>query len=244
MIEKVKPAHPEFGIYAIVSIIDNKIYIGGTTKNFHFRYKGHLSALNAGSHSCRHLQNAFNKYGSDNFVFYPLLVIDNPVNVWLEEQRIWDYYKQIGYKIYNIRPNGKKGYEFTEAHKKMCSERLIAYNKSLKGKKKVSWNTGKGYIKERVCLECGKTFTYNNQNRKKLRCSRECGHKSNSRKLTGIKRTEETKAKMSKAKKGIRPSPQTIKALIKKLKGKPWSKARRDAYNKKRKEMQLWQQNV
>lgn len=32
MIEKVNPSHPDFGIYAIVSIVDNKIYIGGFEK--------------------------------------------------------------------------------------------------------------------------------------------------------------------------------------------------------------------
>lgn len=231
MIEKVNPQHHKsFGIYSIESLIDGKVYIGGTSTSFHARYKGHLSALNANSHSCTHLQRAYTKYGSDNFIFCPLLITDDTYNVWLEEQRIWDYYKELGYKLYNIRPNGKKGYEFTDAHKKLCGDRLAKYNKSPEGRK--SWNTGKGYIKERVCLECGNVFTYDSKNRKKLRCNKDCSSKSVSRKLTGRIITEETREKISKASKGRKPSVQTIEALKKALKGNPWPDARRDAYNK------------
>lgn len=59
----------EKGIYSITNKINNKKYIGSTAKSFKIRFIQHKSKLNTGKHHCRHLQNAYNKYGSDNFIF-------------------------------------------------------------------------------------------------------------------------------------------------------------------------------
>lgn len=55
------------GIYQIKNIVNNKIYIG-STKNFKKRYHEHSHLLRKGIHQNRYLQNAYNKYGEDNFI--------------------------------------------------------------------------------------------------------------------------------------------------------------------------------
>lgn len=56
------------GIYAIVNKIDGKKYIGSSW-NVGYRWGKHVSLLNKGKHHSRHLQNAWNKYGGENFDF-------------------------------------------------------------------------------------------------------------------------------------------------------------------------------
>jgi group I intron endonuclease len=55
------------GIYTIRIQGSKKFYIG-RTKNFKTRKADHLWLLRNKKHHCKHLQNAFNKYGSVDFV--------------------------------------------------------------------------------------------------------------------------------------------------------------------------------
>lgn len=61
------------GIYTIKCIPTGKIYVGQTI-NLRRRWHSHRWHLRKGIHKNGHLQNAWNKYGEDNFVFY--IVID------------------------------------------------------------------------------------------------------------------------------------------------------------------------
>lgn len=57
------------GIYKIANKVNGKYYIG-STNDFDRRWlKEHLPVLRGGVHSLAHLQNAWNKYGEDNFEF-------------------------------------------------------------------------------------------------------------------------------------------------------------------------------
>ena len=56
------------GIYQIRNIINNKIYIG-STKNLNRRRKEHFGLLRLNKHCNTKLQNSFNKYGKENFIF-------------------------------------------------------------------------------------------------------------------------------------------------------------------------------
>ena len=55
-------------IYKITSKINNKIYIGKTTRNPEMRWKEHIRDSKNNNNNIP-LYNAFNKYGIDNFSF-------------------------------------------------------------------------------------------------------------------------------------------------------------------------------
>lgn len=74
------------GIYSITNIKNGKIYIG-SSNDFLRRKKDHLWALKANKHHSSKLQNSWNKYGEESFIF-------EIVEVCSEEERIKreDYY--------------------------------------------------------------------------------------------------------------------------------------------------------
>lgn len=87
------------GIYAIKHE-SGKLYIGSAS-NFHARWMIHRCYLNKGNHHNRHLQFAWNKYGSAAFEFVVLEYCDE--NVLLErEQAYFDALKPFGKNGYNV----------------------------------------------------------------------------------------------------------------------------------------------
>jgi group I intron endonuclease len=84
------------GIYKIVNIIDEKCYIG-QSKNIAERKARHVLDLSKNRHCNKHLQNAYNKYGKDNFEFSVVLYCE-PFELTRYEQAIVD----ITSNIYNL----------------------------------------------------------------------------------------------------------------------------------------------
>lgn len=58
----------QIGIYKIINIYNGKLYLGKSLL-IKYRWKKHLWALKKGVHVNNHLQSAYNKYGSENFLF-------------------------------------------------------------------------------------------------------------------------------------------------------------------------------
>lgn len=89
-------------IYAIWNNLDDNFYIG-STKDFRHRTLTHLRLLKSNKHHCKHLQNAWNKYGEDNF---ELLVLkkSNVKNLLLDEQWCLDILQPV-YNICKIAGN-------------------------------------------------------------------------------------------------------------------------------------------
>jgi group I intron endonuclease len=56
------------GIYQIRSIKDGKLYVGSSV-DIGKRWKTHINCLNLGKHHAHHLEAAWVKYRSENFVF-------------------------------------------------------------------------------------------------------------------------------------------------------------------------------
>lgn len=81
------------GIYVIECIKNNKIYIG-SAKNFSKRFSWHKTALIKNKHYNTKLQNAFNKYGVENFTFKIVRVSPIKERNFLikEEQKYIDKY--------------------------------------------------------------------------------------------------------------------------------------------------------
>lgn len=67
----------ETGVYAIVNKTNDKFYIGSASRigispsdsGFYTRWYSHIASLNSNSSQCTYLQNAWNKYGEENFEF-------------------------------------------------------------------------------------------------------------------------------------------------------------------------------
>ena len=81
------------GIYKITSLINNSFYIGSATC-LYSRYHRHIFDLKKDNHANTHLQNLFNKYGSDNLLF-EIIFLCSPEQLTIMEQ---DY-------IDNLKPN-------------------------------------------------------------------------------------------------------------------------------------------
>lgn len=63
----------ETGVYCWCNVVNGKKYVGSTSSlGFDSRKSLHLTNLRAGTHHCRHLQNAWNKYGENNFAWMVL----------------------------------------------------------------------------------------------------------------------------------------------------------------------------
>jgi predicted GIY-YIG superfamily endonuclease len=108
------------GIYQIKNNANGMVYIG-QSMHLYKRKSEHFSRLRKNKHDNKHLQNAFNKYGSENFIFEILL--------YCEEFELTKYENAIKNinkdHCYNIREcaDSNKGLKHTEQFKKEVSER-------------------------------------------------------------------------------------------------------------------------
>lgn len=89
------------GVYCIKNIKNNKLYIGSTTVQFVKRLNLHVWELNSNKHKNKYLQNSWNKYKEDSFIFEIIEICDK--NKCLEREQYYiDTYKIQN--LYNINP--------------------------------------------------------------------------------------------------------------------------------------------
>lgn len=146
------------GIYIITCLVNRKYYIGYAT-DFKRRKNHHFNRLKANKHCNIYLQNAYNKYGKENFVFEILEEYPNEGFILPSMEHYWYNLLDAHNPIYgyNLKPTNpynkssqtrdviaraalsKKGFKHSEESKKRMSE-------SRKGKKinriKPVWNKG------------------------------------------------------------------------------------------------------
>lgn len=134
------------GIYKITNRTTKKIYIGSAT-NFCRRWSAHYSLLRRNKHENEYLQNAWNKYGENDFVFEILEYVEDKKELlsreqyWLDFTRCYD--RKIGFNIDTIAGNslGRK-----TSHK--TKEKL----KRVKNKQVEQFDCNGVYIKEWISV--------------------------------------------------------------------------------------------
>jgi group I intron endonuclease len=95
------------GIYKIENLINHKLYIG-KSNNIESRWVHHKALLNKNRHINKPLQNAWNKYGEENFDFSVIHVCnDNSVLPMLEIYYISKYNSFVNNHGYNLTIGGE-----------------------------------------------------------------------------------------------------------------------------------------
>lgn len=112
------------GIYIITNKINDKVYIGQTRQRFIKRYWHHLWKLKDNSHDNIHLQNSFNLYGEDSFIFEVLESVEDNDKLNEVEVKYISYYRELD-RCYNIQSGGQVvlNYERTLEQRKSIGEK-------------------------------------------------------------------------------------------------------------------------
>ncbi|KKQ97048.1 MAG: hypothetical protein UT24_C0054G0002 [Candidatus Woesebacteria bacterium GW2011_GWB1_39_12] len=123
------------GIYQIRNLINGKAYIGSTI-NFNNRKCSHFNLLKANKHPNCKLQNAWNKYGEQNFIFEGVEEVPEKEKLIEREQ----YYLDETSPEYNIcRIAGSQlGFRHSEESKRKISELKNGLRPSQETKRKMS----------------------------------------------------------------------------------------------------------
>jgi group I intron endonuclease len=139
------------GIYKITNKQTGKFYIGSSI-DIRQRWYAHKSKLRRDVHCNQHLQNSWNKYGEESFLFEVVLCVDEE-SLLTEEQRVMDETgccdRGIGYNkaIYSSSP--MKGKNHSDQTKQKLREIMTGRKVSDQTKKKISKaNKGRVFSEE------------------------------------------------------------------------------------------------
>ena len=100
------------GIYKIENLINGSIYIGQSI-DIEKRWSTHISILNQNNHYNAHLQNAWNKYGSENFKFS---IVEECEQFELNDREIYWIDKCDSFiNGYNLTPGGGNTESFSKS---------------------------------------------------------------------------------------------------------------------------------
>ncbi len=185
------------GIYNIRNKISNKIYIGSTI-NIYKREQQHKNLLNKNNHKNKILQNAFNKYGKENFQFEIIEYLDDKEKLIEREQNWIDFFKPE-YNIRKIAENNL-GIKFSKESK----QKLRISHKGFKGKK----HSEETKLKISISHKGMKDRKHSEEAKLKMSIARK-----------GFKISEETRKKISITSKGRKCSLETRKKISNALKG-------------------------
>lgn len=101
------------GIYKILNIVNNKVYIG-QSEDVYKRKSQHFYLLENDSHVNKHLQNSYNLYGKDSFVFEVLYEAEEGECLNEMESNFIKEYNSNDYNFgYNLTSGGE-GYKLNE----------------------------------------------------------------------------------------------------------------------------------
>lgn len=123
----------ESGIYCITNLINENKYIGKDSNiSKQKRWKRHIWDLNKLQDTCSVLQNAWNKYGKENFKYEIIEYCNKEV---LNDREIY-WIKELNTRVpngYNITPGGNGNSDFLKETKQKISNALSGENHPLFG---------------------------------------------------------------------------------------------------------------
>ena len=170
-------------IYTITNLINGKRYIG-STKSFYRRRSSHLHTLRKNKHHSPHLQNAWNKYGEENFKFIILEKIED-LDKLVEREQWWIDNTPCEYNVCKVAGTGI-GIKWSDEARAKFSKIRKGSTLSDETKRKISQSKKESYSDGLVHGMLGKKHT--EEAREKIRISK-----------LGSKKSEETKRKMSES---------------------------------------------
>ncbi|HLX53497.1 MAG TPA: GIY-YIG nuclease family protein [Aquella sp.] len=218
------------GIYQWRNLIDGRIYVGSAL-NFRQRNYSHTSDLNRNNHKNQYLQNAWNKYGKENFVFEILEYCASTFLLGREQYYINSLEVMYYQKGYNIAPQAGSNYglKFSEKGRENVSKGRIG-NKNRLGIPHTE--DAKKLISEKTTglPSALKGTKLSEEHKEKI--SR---HLEGNQYAKGYKHSDETREKLRQAAKNRDPGKEALRRerLSLATKGKPWSAARRAAHENK-----------
>jgi group I intron endonuclease len=229
------------GIYFILSMVDNKRYIGRSV-HIYRRLNEHRRNLNKNTHDNKHLQNAWNKYGASNFVFVPFLFCNVRDSI-IEEQRQLDFYNsQEGRLLFNISKSSMTG-PSELMHRKAISEggrKRAPISEETRTKLRIARARKVFSEEEKAKISSArKGQKHTDEAKKKMSnalISRELSDehkKAISQGLKGHEVSEQTRKKIAEKAMGRKASEQTRKKLSDSHKGIPISESAKKHWFKK-----------
>lgn len=129
-------------IYSIINLINDKQYVGSTV-NKNTRWSRHKTTLNKNIHPNKHLQAAWNKYGTENFIFIIITKCEKKELLTLEQLYIDILKPEYNKQLIAGSPLGTKHSNETKAKmsawqigRKLSEETKLKQSKASKGKLK------------------------------------------------------------------------------------------------------------
>lgn len=123
------------GVYEILNTVNGKRYIG-QAKKFGVRWGAHVRRLKRGVHHSPKLQNAWNKYGEASFKFLPMLVCDESMLDFYEQQLLDKVKPEYNIALDVTAP--MRGRALSEDHRRKLSLAGIGRPMSDENRAKVS----------------------------------------------------------------------------------------------------------
>lgn len=188
-----------FIIYQIKNILNDFVYVGSTT-NFKKRKQRHLRELKNNKHHSIFLQEAFNKYGEDNFKFDILFEFDNKEDMLSKElsllQDLTNKYNISKHStcgdLISYHPNiDQIKQKHSENYQRIKKENNGVHPFELidvKGKNNPNWKHGK-FCDDKYCIDCNKKTTIGTQRCRSCNAKLKTGAKNP---FFGKKHTPET----------------------------------------------------
>lgn len=201
----IKYQKNHYGIYCIECTKTNIKYIGQTYENFYRRWIFHKWNLKSGRHSNSYLQSAWNKYGENDFEFYPL----ESFNINQKEVTTKDKLDELEQHYIKLYDTFKNGFNLTTGGEKCRMLPLSDEAKRKIGEKNSINMLGKKHTEEtkKKMSESHKGYIKTKSHRKHL-----------SESLTGYVRSDKQKEKCRVANQGSKQkTSKYTEALIERI---------------------------